>query len=433
LPIDFPTALGLTQGQNPRIAFAQAQVAEAYAQHQAANALWLPHLRAGMNYNKHEGRIQDVAGQNIEVSRGASFGGLGSSAVGAGSPAVPGIYLSVQTADLVFQRRITSYGVNARRSQSAAMLNDQLLETSQAYLALLEAAQRRAIAHESLHRAEELANLTSEFARTGAGNQADADRAQAALALFRNELLRAEEAVGVSSARVMQQLSGDPLIRLEPQESQVVPIELVENVDAELSTFVAMGLANRPELAANRALVCAAVNRLEREKYAPWLPSLLLGTSYGAFAAGTGGQITNGSDRFDFDSAAWWELRNLGAGERAARDNAAAQIRQARMREIESMDLVAREIVEALSQIKARKQQLAIAQEGIEAALRSYERNRARIQNIQGLPIEMLQAIQALDQAQREYLRTVVDYNTAQFRLHRALGCPIQDIPHRPA
>jgi outer membrane protein TolC len=95
------------------------------------------------------------------------------------------------------------------------------------------------------------------------------------------------------------------------------------------------------------------------------------------------------------------------------------------MQEVQTMDLVAREVVETYSQVQARQKQIAGAKEGIAAAHRSYERNLARIQNIQGLPIEVLQSIQALDAARREYLRAVVDYNTAQFRLHRALGWPI--------
>jgi outer membrane protein TolC len=167
------------------------------------------------------------------------------------------------------------------------------------------------------------------------------------------------------------------------------------------------------------------VNRLRREERAPLLPSVLLGVSYGAFGAGTGGDITNGGDRFDFDAVAWWEVRNLGFGERAARDNARAQIQQARMREIETMDLVAREIVEAHAQVHARRRQITFAEQGILSAQQSYKRNVDRIQNAQGLPIEVLQAIQALDAAQRDYLRTIVDYNTAQFRLQRALGWPI--------
>jgi outer membrane protein TolC len=425
LPLDLATALGLAQGQNPRVAFAQAQVSQAYAQNEVARALWLPSIRAGMNYNKHENRLQEVEGNNRQISRGAAFGGFGANAVGAGSPSIPGIYAYFHTADAIYQRQITGYALDAREFQATAVTNDQLLETALAYLTLLEAAQRKAIAAETLEHGEELAKLTADFARTGAGNQADADRATAALALLKNEVTRAEEAAAVASARLAQQLSSDPSILIAPQETNIVPIDLVPLEGATPADLVATGLSNRPELSASRSLVSEAVNRLRREEHAPWLPSLLLGVSYGAFGAGTGGQITNGGDRFDFDGVAWWEVRNLGFGEQAARDNARAQIQQARMREVETLDLVAREVVEAHAQVTARKRQIAVAQEGITAAQQSYERNLNRIRNVQGLPIEVLQSIQALDAARREYLRAVVDYNTAQFRLQRSLGWPV--------
>jgi len=424
MPLDLATALGMTQGQNPRVAFAQAQIAQSLAAHEAARALWLPSLRAGGNYNKHEGRLQEVEGTNREISRGAAFGGFGANAVGAGSPAIPGVYAYFHTADAIYQRQITGFALEAREFQATAVTNDQLLETALAYLTLLDAHQRKAIAEETLRHGEELAKLTGEFARAGAGSQADADRATAALALLRSDAVRTEEAVAVASSRLAQQLSLDPTVRIAPQEATIVPIDLVaiEMTDADL---VATGLSNRPELAANRSLVCEAVNRLRREEHAPWLPSVLLGVSYGGFAAGPGGQITNGSDRLDFDGVAWWELRNLGFGERAARDTARAQILQARMREVETLDLVAREVVESHIQVAARQRQIAVAEQGITAAQQSYERNLNRIRNTQGLPIEVLQSIQALDAARREYLRAVVDYNTAQFRLQRALGWPV--------
>jgi outer membrane protein TolC len=423
-PLDLATALGMTQDQNPRVAFAQAQIAQSQAVHEAARALWLPSLRAGMNYNKHEGVIQDVRGVAFPTSRGAAFGGLGAGAVGAASPAVPGVYMQFHTTDAIYQRRITGYALSAREFQGTAVTNDQLLETALAYLALLEAHQRRAIALETLKHGEELVKVTGEFARTGAGNQADADRAAAALALVRNDAVRTEEAVAVAAARLAQHLSLDPALIIEPQEPAVVPIELAP-VELPLGDLVATGLSNRPELAASRSLVCEAVNRLRREEHAPWLPSILLGASYGGFAAGLGGDITNGGDRFDFDGVAWWEVRNLGFGERAARDNARAQIQQARLREVETLDLVAREVVEAQTQTVARKKQIAVAEEGIASAQRSYDRNLNRIRNAQGLPIEVLQSIQALDAARREYLRALIDYNSAQFRLQRALGWPI--------
>jgi outer membrane protein TolC len=425
LPLDLSTALALTQGQNPRVAFAQAQIAQAFAVNSAARVLWLPSIRAGMNYNKHEGVIQDVRGIAFPTSRGAAYGGLGAGAVGASSPAVPGVYMQFHTTDAIYQRKITGHALSAREFQGTVVTNDQLLETALAYLALLEAHQRRAIARQTLEHGEELAKLTSEFARTGAGNLADADRAAAALALLRNEVVRADEAVEVGSARVAQQLSADPAIGIEPQEPTVVPIDLVPLDQQTIGDLVATGLYNRPELGASRSLVGEAVSRLRREEHAPWLPSILLGVSYGSFGAGLGGDVTNGGDRFDFDGVAWWEVRNLGFGERAARASARAQIRQARMREVETLDLVAREVVEAHAQAVARKKLIAVAEEGIASAQQSYDRNLNRIRNAQGLPIEVLQSIQALDAARRDYLRALIDYNTAQFRLQRALGWPI--------
>ncbi len=60
----------------------------------------------------------------------------------------------------------------------------------------------------------------------------------------------------------------------------------------------------------------------------------------------------------------------------------------------------------------------------IQAAEESYRLNRQRIQEGEGLPIEMLQAIRARADAQNAYLSTVANYNRAQFRLLWAVGEP---------
>jgi len=94
---------------------------------------------------------------------------------------------------------------------------------------------------------------------------------------------------------------------------------------------------------------------------------------------------------------------------------------------VELLDTVAREVVEAQVQVEARRQMIDVSKGAITSADDSYRRNLERIRNAQGLPIEVLQSIQALDQARREYLRSVVEFNQAQFRLQRALGWPISE------
>ena len=94
---------------------------------------------------------------------------------------------------------------------------------------------------------------------------------------------------------------------------------------------------------------------------------------------------------------AFWEIRNLGFGERSARRAAGARVEQARYEQLRMMDRVAREISDAHTQVQSARQQIAVAEDAIVTAQDSYERNINRIRQGQGLPIEALQSIDALD------------------------------------
>ena len=142
-------------------------------------------------------------------------------------------------------------------------------------------------------------------------------------------------------------------------------------------------------------------------------------------AAGRAPRWRTFAGRFDFDATAYWQLRNFGLGEVAAREGARSRLEQARLVQVRVTDQVSREIVEAHAQSASLRGQIAVAESGIRVAGDSYRRNVERIRGGQGLPLEVLQSIQALDQSRREYLRAVGDYDEWQFRLYRALGCPI--------
>jgi len=426
--IDLTTALLLTTGQNPKIQFARARIEESSAQLQRANSLKLPSIRAGVNYNKHLGSIQDVVGDVIETNRSSHYQGFGGNAVGASSPAVPGLVSQFHVADAIFQPRITQRTNCARRSESQATINDSLLATSLAYIDLLRAQQELSVAKDILDQARALERATDEFMRVGSGLASDHDRARTELALRENEILRAEEYTLVSSAKLAQQIRWDSSQQLIPSESQLVPIALVDH-ELPRQELVSIALQNRPELSEAKHLVGAAVERLKRERNAPLVPSVILGASYGGMGGGRESKPNNYGDRFDFDAGAYWEVRQLGVGERAIRREAQSRISQARALEMQQMDRIAREVVEAYVQSELRFRQIAISERAIQAANDSLERNLDRIKNGQGLPIEVLQAIQALATARREYVRTVAEYNNAQFSLHRSLGWPVESVP----
>jgi outer membrane protein TolC len=421
MPIDLASALAMTDGQNPQVALARERIAEAEAQLTRARAMWLPSIRGGVNYNKHEGTIQSVAGPIFPTSRNAFYTGLGASAVGAGSPTVPGVLAQFHLTDAIHQPRIAASEVSARTFAAQAQANDSMLQTALAYLDLLRAEQDVAIAREAQENTLKLQKLTAAYAKSGQGQQADDDRALAELSLRENDLERATEGVQVASARLAQLVELDPTQPLSPQETAATPLELVSEGTLP-QDLVAQGLSTRPEIAESRFLIDEAVHRLRREQCAPLVPSVLLAASYGGMGGGLGSRFRNFGDRFDGDAVAYWELRNFGFGDAAARREADSRVTQARLKEIAALDRVAREIVESHAQVQARRRQIATAQRGIQAAQTSYERNLARIENTQGLPLEALQSIQALSQARRDYLRAVSDFNAAQFQLLHHIG-----------
>ncbi len=422
--VTMANVLATVAGRNPQVAFATQRYAEAYARLIAARVLWLPSINAGVGWNNHAGPVQASDGLVSQAARSSLTAGLGVQTIGAGSPVVPGLFANFHSADAIFQPRIANRAAAARDAAVTTTVNNLLLDTSLAYLDLLRAYQLHAITLSIRHHAGQLAQATADFASAGEGTEADADRAATEYSIRQNDVVRAEEEIQVASARVVQLLNDDPNVALRPLEPAIAPVELVP-LDTSLQSLLPTGLTNRPELSEASHLVGEAVHRYRLEKTSPWLPNVLMGTSYAAFGGGPGSQIDNTDGRFDLDAIAYWQVRGLGIGEYAARKEARARYDQTRFEQIRVMNEVAREIVQGHAQIVARHRQIAIAEQAVERATNSFERNLRRVRDLQGLPIETLQSIQALDQARREYLRVLVDYNAAQFRLQRALGWPI--------
>lgn len=431
--IDLTTSLALVAGENPRVGFVQQRVQEAYARLDAAEALWLPSLRLGANYNKHEGSLQASSGVVSNVSRGSLFTGFGSRAVGANSPAVPGLYANFHLADAIFQPLIAQRTLAARQYAASATTNDLLLQAALAHLELVQAVEQKRIAEETRDELKQLADLTASFAKRGQGTQADADRALTEFNLQNNAVTRAEERIRVASARLAEVLSLDEETQLRPAIPMIVPVDLVA-ADNDVQALAVQARTNRPELSQNLMEISAATGRYRRERYSPFVPHVGGGLSWGGLGGGMGDTITHYRDRLDVDAWAYWEVRNFGAGERAARDAARSRIYQAQFRRTELSNRIRREVAAAAARLDSARKQLVQSDASVKSAQDSYTRNLRRIRNAQGLPLEVLQSIQALNAAKTERLSAKAAYNRAQFQLHRALGWPVTpSSPPAPA
>jgi outer membrane protein TolC len=430
--IDLPAALRLAGANNIQIALANERLRQAEARLDGANALWLPSVNLGAGYNVHSGRIQDTAGQILDVERSSLFVGggpvVGNFPLPGGAGPPPRLFLGLPIADAVFTRLAERQQVAASREGTVATFNDTLLQVGIAYLDLVAAHQQAAIARDALTNAKELDRLVESRVKAGTTLPADGFRAKAEVADRERQLQRAEEFMRVASTELVRLLRLDPAVLLVPAETQPAPIELV-SPDAPLMTLLEQGLTARPELAQHQALVRASLERLRLEKWRPWIPSAAVGYSAGGFGGGRGSEFGRFGGRSDFDAVLAWEFRNLGLGNRALQRERSSVLAQANLTAEQTRDNIMAEIARAYHQVRFRGGQVEAARRQFAAAAEALPLNFKGIVGGNLRAIEGQQAVQALAVAQSQYLTSVTEYNQVQFQLLRAIGQPPGERP----
>src|SRR5207248_3194603 len=178
--------------------------------------------------------------------RQAAYAGAGASAVGGGTVNVPGVRLAAQLSEALFEPRATGQAVSGRQLDARATSNLVLLEVATRYFALVGAEARLAAMQQSEAEFAEIARLTTNFAKTGQGRDADAQRAQSELLLVRAAAQRLEEEAAVASAELSRLLSADPSVRFRGPGGPVPKLELIDP-SLDLETLVQIAVDNRPE------------------------------------------------------------------------------------------------------------------------------------------------------------------------------------------
>ncbi len=188
------SSLRLAGVENPEILLARQRVVEAVALRQLAAAQILPNINVGTNYDAHVGTLQQSSGNILKVNRDALYVGLGADAVAAGTVNIPGIVWSGNLSDTIFANLVSRQRVRQAEANSFAVRNDILLQVSTAYVELLRAEGRLAVALRNRGENREVARITAAYAQTGQGRKADADRAATELARRDEEILDAQGA-----------------------------------------------------------------------------------------------------------------------------------------------------------------------------------------------------------------------------------------------
>jgi outer membrane protein TolC len=432
-PINLPTALKLGNARGLDIELASRRLQGAAAQLQGAKVLWLPNLIFGTDYYRHDGRIQDIQGNVFDTSKsGFQIGG---------AP-----YLVFGFADAIFQPLAARQTVRARQAEKQAAANDTLLAVTQAYFNAQQARGELAGYRDALQYADDLLRRLDKLAPSLVPTL-EVNRTRALAARLRQVGIQSQNNWRAASAELLRVLYLDPTLVVEPVEPPHLRISLLP-LDKPVDDLIPIALTNRPELAAQQALVQASLRLLKLEKMRPLMPSLLirgfstpvvgtLGVSF--FGAGLNSSLDNFGIRQDWDMQAIWTLQNLGFGNRALIRQRAADNRVALTELFRVQDRVAAEVVQVYSLAQTAEGRIREAEAELKDAQTLVREDLAALGQTQRLgeggpiqlvarPLEVVAAVQMLQQAYADFYLSINDYNRAQFQLYRALGNPAQDL-----
>ena len=435
LPIDLPTALALANAHPLDIQIASERLRAAGAQYDRARVLWLPSIGVGVDYFRHDGQIQDIVGNVFTTSRSSFL-------VGAGPTAV------FSVGDACYAPLAARQVLRAREADVQAARNDVTLQVAEAYFTVQQARGELAGSIDALRRAEQLVKLTQKVAPELTPT-VEINRAKTEAARRRLAVESAYERWQVASADLTRILRLEPGTLVEPAEEPALTVELADPA-TNVADLIPLALTHRPELAADQALIQAALARVRQEKIRPLLPALAIrgvgsntpGLAGGYFGGGVNDDLSNFGARFSVDIQAVWEVQNLRLGNRALVLEREADQRLALLNLLRTQDQITAEVVQAHAQMRRSANRLKAAEEGVVNAAETAEKNLRGI--IPGKrigdqlvlifrPQEAVAAVSALDQAYRDYYAAVGDHNRAQFRLYRALGHPAQSLTNVPA
>ena len=448
--IDLGTALRLAGIENLELVLARQRVEEAVAIQQLAAAQVLPTLNIGMNYDAHTGNLQQSSGNILNLQRSALYVGAGANAVAAGTVSIPGVQWNLNVSETIYNFFAARQRSDQARFANQAAENEVLLRVASAYTELLEAHAGLSLAIITRNDAREVARLTANYAETGEGRQADAERAATELKRREEDLAEARMEVGNTSRKLSELLNLDATIPLRPLESQVVPQSLVPN-RIPLAELITIAMLDRPELKARQAAIRAALLELDSAKMLPFSPQVLVGFSGGVFGGGSNlvaspnppakglppNQPLFGDfkGRTDIDAIMYWSARNLGLGNKSLIDVARSRAKSADFEEQATLDRVRHEVAEAFVRTHIRFAEITARARGVRSGMDGFREDYARVQgrgDKKALPIELLDSLRRLAAERRDYLDAIADYNKAQFELYVALGRPPADVLARP-
>jgi outer membrane protein TolC len=403
-PIDLATVRRLAGANSLDIAFMRERVREAYARSELADERLWPSLGPEFVYRRHEGLTQGTDGAFVDVDKQQAFAGVRAK-------------LRWEVGDGIFESLSAAQRYEGSlRALEGTELN-VILEASLAYYDLVRDHLRSRVAAQSAAVTSKLEEQLGASVRAGRGFQGDVLRVRVQLAASRVQEMRARESIQIASMHLVSLLRLAPGIELVPAEEIPSPLSLVA-ADAPKEELVQEALRTRPEIAQATTEIAAARHTQNGAVWGPLIPEIqaeALGGSLGPIWSDT-------EPTEDYVVALGWRIGPGGLFDPGRRRLAEARVRQTEIDLERVRQRVGDQVRAAFAQARAKREQLQVADQAIRDAEEALRLNQERQAREIGLPLEVLQAEEALTRARLDHFLTIVEFNQAQLRLFAAMG-----------
>jgi outer membrane protein len=404
-PISLQEAVSLAQRNAPAAIQARGQLRTSSSAVRSALGSFIPSLSTSLNQTKQSGqRFDALRDQVVTVQQPWSY----SAGISSNLELFDG---GRRFADLRARRA----DVDAAEANEVSQRFNIALQVKQEYARILAARESEAAARAQLEQAE--AQLRAAVARVqaGAATMSDSLRSLIQVGNARLALLTAQNDVRVASATLTRLVGTSFLVTANPLDTLDLPVVPIDS--AALALLALQG----PEVQ-QAELSLRAANAGVRSSRSSYMPTISMSYSYNGngndpFGFGNG-QFLYGSNlafRLNFPIFNNFNREDQIVRARVAEDNAAAQLRDARL-------AAQQNIVQQLGALRTAEERIRIQQASVLAAQEDLRVQQQRYALGASTLLDLLTSQSQLNQARAALIQARQDYRIARAQIEAIIG-----------
>jgi outer membrane protein TolC len=405
LAIDLPAVVQVASDRNVDILQARQQVEASRGQLESAAASIFPVLAPSVVLDHLQGVNRSDIGQVVPVN----FTTL--------QPAVLAQFI-LNPGRVIYDVIASKKRLMAAKEQERFIVMETIRSSVVQYYDLILAQARISVAGEAVTAAEELLRLTRLRLTAGMGLPADDLRAQANLAARRQDLVMALNTFYQASITLASTLYLEPTLTLAPKADYMVPVHLVRE-DLGIVEMLAIAAQRRPDLQGVKLSAAAAAADRKSTLWGGVSPQLQGSYQVGRLSSETPGQNFAFQEQQHGNAGVGWFLSPTLVGQVKT---AKANERDAALEVERRFEQVRAQVVRSAQDSATNAKIIPIAQQQVTAAREALRLAQSNLGVGTALTVDVLQAEDALNDAQLRYANAATAYNQSQVNLLAALG-----------